>query len=162
MPAALLHFSSLRRSQHNYVRAMPALKFQQNLRQNLEEHGIQDCFLWEMYALEVNHRSAPLVRHLCRKITAASRSPAKVKKVCDRTLEREFRRVLKDQNGTVSCADTQGRGSKMTRQSCADTHSSRRSEAPEWHRRAFFQPLGITKGQSYRRSRRLSLVPWIR
>jgi hypothetical protein len=34
MPAALLHFSSLRRSQHNYVRAMPALKFQQNLRQN--------------------------------------------------------------------------------------------------------------------------------
>ncbi len=33
MPAALLHFSSLRRSQHNYVRAMPALKFQQNLRQ---------------------------------------------------------------------------------------------------------------------------------
>lgn len=36
MPAALLHFSSLRRSQHNYVRAMPALKFQQNLRQNLQ------------------------------------------------------------------------------------------------------------------------------
>jgi len=34
MPAALLHFSSLRRSQHNYVRAMPALKFQHNLRQN--------------------------------------------------------------------------------------------------------------------------------
>jgi hypothetical protein len=34
MPAALPHFSSLRRSQHNYVRAMPALKFQQNLRQN--------------------------------------------------------------------------------------------------------------------------------
>ncbi len=28
MPAALLQFSSLRRSQHNYVRAMPALKFQ--------------------------------------------------------------------------------------------------------------------------------------
>jgi hypothetical protein len=38
-----------------------------------------------MYALEVNHRSAPLVRHLCRKITAASPNPAKVKKVCDRT-----------------------------------------------------------------------------
>ncbi len=37
MPAALLHFSSLRRSQHNYVRAMPALKFQQNLRQNRQE-----------------------------------------------------------------------------------------------------------------------------
>jgi hypothetical protein len=37
MTAALLHFSSLRRSQHNYVRAMPALKFQQNLRQNLME-----------------------------------------------------------------------------------------------------------------------------
>ncbi len=34
MPAAFPHFSSLRRSQHNYVRAMPALKFQQNLRQN--------------------------------------------------------------------------------------------------------------------------------
>jgi putative transposase len=34
MPAALLHLSSLRRSQHNYVRDMPALKFQQNLRQN--------------------------------------------------------------------------------------------------------------------------------
>ena len=33
-----------------------------------------------------------------------------------RTLEREFRRVLKDQNGTVSCADAQGRGSKMARQ----------------------------------------------
>jgi len=41
-----------------------------------------------MYALEVNHRSAPLVRHLCRKITAASRDPAKVKKVCDRTVYR--------------------------------------------------------------------------
>ncbi len=38
MPAALLHFSSLRRSQHNCVRAMPALKFQQNLRQNRCEH----------------------------------------------------------------------------------------------------------------------------
>jgi hypothetical protein len=38
-----------------------------------------------MYALEVNHRSAPLVRHLCHKITAPSRDPAKVKKVCDRT-----------------------------------------------------------------------------
>jgi mono/diheme cytochrome c family protein len=37
MPAALLHFSSLLRSQHNYVRAMPALKFQQNLRQNRSE-----------------------------------------------------------------------------------------------------------------------------
>ncbi|WP_295509714.1 hypothetical protein, partial [uncultured Sulfitobacter sp.] len=46
---------------------------------------VQDRFLWEMYALEVNHRSAPIVRHLCRKITAASRDPAKVKKVCDRT-----------------------------------------------------------------------------
>jgi hypothetical protein len=34
MPAALLHFSSFRRSQHNYVMAMPVLKFQQNLRQN--------------------------------------------------------------------------------------------------------------------------------
>jgi hypothetical protein len=34
MPAALLHFSSLRRSQHNYACGMPALKFQQNLRQN--------------------------------------------------------------------------------------------------------------------------------
>jgi hypothetical protein len=52
----------------------------------IEEHGVQDRFFWEMYALEVNHRSAPLVRHLCRKITAASRDPAKVKKVCDRTL----------------------------------------------------------------------------
>jgi hypothetical protein len=51
----------------------------------IEENGIQDHFLWEMYALEVNHRSAPLVRHLCHKITAASRDPAKVKKVCDRT-----------------------------------------------------------------------------
>jgi hypothetical protein len=51
----------------------------------IEEHGIQDRFLWEMYALEVNHRSAPLVRHLCRKITAASPDPAKVKKVCDKT-----------------------------------------------------------------------------
>jgi hypothetical protein len=51
----------------------------------IEEHGIQDRFLWEMYALEVNHRCAPLIRHLCRKITAASRDPAKVLKVCDRT-----------------------------------------------------------------------------
>jgi hypothetical protein len=52
----------------------------------MEKHGIQDRFLWEMYALEVNHCSAPLVRylcHLCHKITAASRDPAKVKKVCD-------------------------------------------------------------------------------
>ncbi|MBU0781961.1 MAG: hypothetical protein KKC72_18190, partial [Alphaproteobacteria bacterium] len=49
-------------------------------------HGIQDRFLWEMYALEVNYRSAPLVRHLCRKITAASSDPTKVKKFCDRTL----------------------------------------------------------------------------
>jgi hypothetical protein len=43
-----------------------------------------------MYALEVNHRSAPLVRHLCRKITAASPDPAKVKKVCDRTAETDL------------------------------------------------------------------------
>ncbi|MFT6446935.1 MAG: hypothetical protein ACJA1J_003201 [Sulfitobacter pontiacus] len=42
MPAALLHFSSLRRSQHNYVRAMPALKFQQNLRQNRPELGLRE------------------------------------------------------------------------------------------------------------------------
>jgi membrane protein YqaA with SNARE-associated domain len=35
MLTALPHFSSLLRSQHNYVRAMPALKLQQNLRQNL-------------------------------------------------------------------------------------------------------------------------------
>jgi hypothetical protein len=34
MPTALPHFSSLLRSQHNYVRAMPTLKFQQNLPQN--------------------------------------------------------------------------------------------------------------------------------
>jgi putative transposase len=34
MPTASPHFSSLLRSQHNYVRAMPALKLQQNLRQN--------------------------------------------------------------------------------------------------------------------------------
>jgi hypothetical protein len=27
----------------------------------IEEHGIQDRFLWEMYALEVNRRSAPIV-----------------------------------------------------------------------------------------------------
>ncbi|SFL72387.1 putative transposase, partial [Loktanella salsilacus] len=33
----------------------------------------------------VTHHSAPLVRHLCRKITAASPDPAKVKKVCDKT-----------------------------------------------------------------------------
>ena len=46
----------------------------------IEEHGIRDRFLWEMYALEVNRRSAPLVRHLCRKITAASPDSAKVKK----------------------------------------------------------------------------------
>ncbi|MFT7439950.1 MAG: hypothetical protein ACI83E_001438 [Sulfitobacter sp.] len=39
MPAALLHFSSLRRSQHKYVRAMPALKFQQNLRQNRQKYS---------------------------------------------------------------------------------------------------------------------------
>jgi hypothetical protein len=47
-----------------------------------------------MYALEVNHRSAPLVRHLCRKITAASRDPAKVKKVCDRTLTAALNTML--------------------------------------------------------------------
>jgi hypothetical protein len=41
MPAALLHFSSLRRSQHNYVRAMPALKFQQKLATELAAHMIR-------------------------------------------------------------------------------------------------------------------------
>jgi hypothetical protein len=34
MPTVSPRFSSLRRSQHNYVRAMPALKRHQNLRQN--------------------------------------------------------------------------------------------------------------------------------
>jgi hypothetical protein len=57
----------------------------------IEEHGIQDRFLWEMYALGVNRRSAPIVRHLCRKITVASRDPAKVKKVCDKTILRPRR-----------------------------------------------------------------------
>ena len=53
----------------------------------IEEHSIQDRFLREMYALEVNHRFAPLDRHLCRKMTAASRDPAKVKKVRNRTAD---------------------------------------------------------------------------
>ncbi len=35
-PTALPHFGSLLCSQHSYVRAMPALKLQQNLRQNPE------------------------------------------------------------------------------------------------------------------------------
>jgi hypothetical protein len=34
MPTASPRFSSLLRSQHNYVQAMPTLKLQQNLRQN--------------------------------------------------------------------------------------------------------------------------------
>jgi hypothetical protein len=33
----------------------------------------------------------PIVRHLCRKITVASRDPAKVKKVCDKTILRPRR-----------------------------------------------------------------------
>jgi len=39
----------LRRSQHNYVRAMPALKFQQNLRQNRQKRYLDKA----RYALVV-------------------------------------------------------------------------------------------------------------
>jgi hypothetical protein len=43
MPTASPRFSSLWSSQHNYVRPMPTLKLQQNLRQNPRD-GLKDTF----------------------------------------------------------------------------------------------------------------------
>jgi hypothetical protein len=46
MPTPSPRFSSLRSSQHNYVRPMPALELQQNLRQNPIGHA---SIIWPIF-----------------------------------------------------------------------------------------------------------------